>query len=161
MRSWTRGLPLLAAGVLLAVAAPAQAQVAGTYSWEQALTVRRGGDGGTQDEGAKATVKITLEVRGDSVSGTYTLLPPPNAEGATAAPQAREIRGTVNGNKVTFSMTQAGRLNMNGNTQEVQMTTTFNATVDGDVITGTIDIYAPEMPVTVPSRPFTGKRVTS
>jgi hypothetical protein len=101
-------------------------------------------------------VRLVLDVRGDSVFGTYSVQ---SLDDAGPAPVAREFRGTVSGNKVVFSMSSRGRINMGGNEQEVTLTSTYDATVDGDQITGTIETTAPELPMQPRPRPFSGTRV--
>ncbi|HSJ09456.1 MAG TPA: hypothetical protein VK928_06060 [Longimicrobiales bacterium] len=146
------------AGMLLvpAAAASAQQQVAGTYTWEMPTRIRN--DGGAVSSNANAVVKLVLDVRGDSVFGTYTMTPPAGSD--APPPQAREVRGTLNGNKVLFSMAMQGRVNINGEERAINSTSTYTLTIDGDVITGTIDVQTPDMPMTVPIRTFTGKRVS-
>lgn len=153
----TGKIALIAGSALLAIAAgDARAQVAGTYEWEMDMMIRRGGDG-TETSGDKAKVKLVLEVKGDSVFGTYAVTPPAGAGSINIPP--RQLKGTVSGNKVVFTMTGQARLNVNGEEQTVQMVSTYNATVEGDEIKGTIDVSAPEMPMAPPQRSFSGKRV--
>lgn len=150
----------VAAGLLLGAAGSAQGQeITGTYAWEMPVRVRAGSDGTSSGEGGSAQVKLVLEVRGDSVFGTYTVQPPPG-QADTVAPQAREIRGTISGNRVTWVMSTNGRVNINGNARETTMLSTYIATIEGDDISVTIDVEAPDMPMQVPQRSFKGKRVS-
>jgi hypothetical protein len=155
MRNWMKAVAF--AGILLAPeAASAQQQVAGTYTWEVPTRIRN--DGGAVSSSANAVVKLVLDVRGDSVFGTYTMTPPAGSD--APPPQAREVRGTVSGNKVQFSMAMQGRVNMNGEERAINSTTSYVITIDGDVINGTIDVHSTDLPMTVPTRTFTGRRAT-
>ena len=149
MRNWMKACAI--AGILLAPEA-ASGQVAGTYTWEMPTRVRN--EGGTMIGSENAVVKLVLDVRGDSVFGTYTMTPPAGSD--APPPQARDVRGTVSGNKVQFSMPMQGRVNVNGEERQINSTTNYAITIDGDVINGTIDVDVEGM--TVPTRTFTGKR---
>lgn len=157
MRTWLKMSGVITGAVLAFGATEVQAQgVAGTWTWEVQTRIRRDASG-TTPTGDKSQAQLVLDVRGDSVFGTYTVSRP----GATeTAPVPREVRGTVNGNKVVFSLTQQGRVNINGEERESQMTATYTLTINGDEITGVIETTSPDLPVSIPPRTFSGRRAS-
>jgi hypothetical protein len=155
----TMRLVLVAASALLAFAAGVEAQspVTGTYTWEFAAMIRRGGaEGETSSQGKGQAILTITEVRGDSVFGTLAMAIPGMGE-----PRPREIEGTVKGNTVTWQTTGQARFNVNGEERTTQTTLTHTATIEGDVIKGTIETTSADGGMSVPARTFEGKRVKS
>lgn len=127
-------LSAVAAVALVALsAAPAQAQVAGT--WEISVEGPRGA----------RTSTFTLVQEGDALTGVMTM----ERRGPGGAGGSMEVAledGTVDGDTFTF----VAVLEMRGNT----VRQVHRGTVDGDVMSGVVEGPRGE-------QPFTGKRVSS
>jgi hypothetical protein len=148
----------LALVLVLGVAEARAQNVAGTYLIEFDMQLRMGGGGGGAVSSEKAQVKLVLDVKGDSILGSWAMQP---SSSANVTVRPREVRGTVQGNAIKFSMAGQARLNMNGNQQTVETITTYNATITGDEIKGTIDSQAVDGSFQAPQRSFVGKREKS
>ena len=150
----TKKLALIAASALLAFATgvDAQANVGGTYTWEFEAMIRRGPEGESSG-GAKAQATLKLEVKGDSIFGTYQVNMPGMGEG-----RPRDVRGTVKGNQVQWIMTSQARFNVNGEERTQETKSIYTATIEGDVIKGTVETDTGMPGMSVSPRPFEGKR---
>jgi hypothetical protein len=141
----------LAIASLFAVAAsPLAAQgVTGRWITEFDRMVRN--ENGNVSTGEKAKARLVLEQRGDSVTGTWQLLD-------AAASPARQLRGTISGNKASLSTQVEARRNINGEESVQTMTIVYDFTVDGDKLQGTTTAKASGMEM--PARPFHAWRET-
>ena len=127
---------------------PALAQgVAGTYVVEYPARIQNT-NGEENVQMGKA--RLTLEVKGDSVVGTWLVLDRPDA-------RPREVRGTLQRNTAKFSLQTEGRINQNGEERTIKMTTDFTATVSGDKVDGTMQLRSSEG-MSQPERKFSGLR---
>ncbi len=126
--------PVVALLVLAAFsAAPAQAQVAGT--WEISVEGPRGA----------RTMTVALASEGDALSGVMTMQRQgPRGGGGTMEVSIQD--GTVDGDSFTFVVVLA----MRGNT----IRQVHRGTVEGDVMSGVVEGPRGE-------QPFAGKRVSS
>jgi hypothetical protein len=138
----------LATIALVSMRAPANAQgVAGTYAVEYPARISNT-NGEESVQMGKA--RLTLHVKGDSVTGTWLSLDRPDAK-------PREIHGTVNGSTIRFSVQTEGRINQNGEERAVKMTTDYIAVLKGNALDGTMKSHSSEMGSS-PERKWTGKR---
>jgi hypothetical protein len=138
----------LAMVVLAILRAPTAAQgVAGTYLVEYPARIQNTNG---EDNVQMGKARLTLQVKGDSVVGTWLVLDRPNA-------QPREVRGTLQGGTAKFSLQTEGRINQNGEERTIRMTTEFTATVSGDKVEGTMQLRSGEG-MTQPERKFSGVR---
>jgi hypothetical protein len=137
----------LAMVALVTVTTPVDAQgIAGTYLVEYPAQIQvTNGEENVQ----MGKARLTLEVKGDSVVGTWLVLNRPDA-------QPRAVRGTVQGNTAKFSIESEGRTNQNGEERTIKVTTDFSATVTGGKIDGTMEFRAEGM--SRPARKFSGVR---
>ncbi len=135
---------LITAALALGAATDLRAadKISGTWTWTQA---GRGGRAGGAGGGAAATpAKTTLKLKADGDKLTGTLTPPMGggrrggaggAGGAAAAPTPVEISdGKITGDEISFSVKREN----NGN----QFVTKYNGKVDGNKITGKIELPA-------------------
>lgn len=141
----------LAAGLSLS---NAQAQeVAGTWTVDFDRLVTRTADG-RDSVAARGKAQLVIRVKGDSALGTWTI------EGPGGQP--RKLRGTRKGNAVKLvSDALPGTVHINGKITEMPFINTYEATVTGDAIVGTITAQAQngQLPATGPRvRKFDGKR---
>lgn len=143
-------MSVLAAIALLA-AAPLSAQsLNGTWFTEFERQIRN--QDGEVTAGEKTKAKITLQQKGDSVFGTFEIVP---AAGQPAAP-ARQLRGSVKGGKGTIVSEFEARRNINGDEETVKLVTTYNFTITENKLEGTTTTKAPDMEI--PPRPFSAWR---
>ncbi|MGH7462533.1 MAG: hypothetical protein ACREMA_16110 [Longimicrobiales bacterium] len=141
-------------GVLTVLtAAEAQAQVAGTYTWEFPARVRRDDGGETVEQ--KGLAKLTITVKGDSILGSLASSVP----GMPAQPD-RPVRGTVKGNAIEFRLNSQARMVTNGEERTVDTVQIYNATITGDAIKVTMTPQVTDGSVSLPARSFEGKRTT-
>ena len=141
-----------AIGGALAVAEPVQGQdgVAGTWVTEFPRRVVNG-------EGSDfAKARLTLEVKGDSVFGTYQVFEP----AADPAPPARRLKGTnVNGTLTLEGEPMEARVRMGGGDDSpVMMRQTYVLKVANGELTGTIEAASTDGTINARPRPFTAKR---
>lgn len=159
----TKRIALIAASALLAIATgvSAQSPVTGTYTWEFEAMIRRGDAAATPESSqskAKATLVIT-EVKADSIIGTFgTELP---ASMGMASRPAREIRGTVKGNTIQFSISGQARVNINGEERPIETTRIYTGVIEGDVIKITIETTSNDSSIQMNPQSFEGKRAKS
>ena len=127
------GAAVVLLGALLATAMSVQAQsanVAGKYKVEFDSQMRMG-SGGVQVAG-RSPAMLVLEVRGDSVFGSWQAINDRN-------PPARKLAGKMRGDTVVVLSEPSERtMNMNGESVTMKMADEFKLTVRGDAIAGTI-----------------------
>jgi hypothetical protein len=145
----------LAVASLTAVAAfPLDAQgVAGRWIAEFDRMMRN--ENGSVSTGEKARLRLVLEQRGDSVTGTLLPVDGAAGPGGSAAPP-RQLRGTISGNKVALSSEAEMRRNMNGEESVQRVTMVYDLTLDGDKLDGTMVAKSPDRDM--PARPFSARR---
>ena len=143
----------LALLVLATAYSPARAQgVAGTYLLDYPARIQVT-NGEESVELGKA--RLTLQVKGDSLIGTWLTLDRPDAK-------PREIRGTVQGHTAKWTIENEGRISDGGEVRTVKMITNFSATVTGDKVEGTMQSRSPDAGgMTAPERKFSGVRQKS
>ncbi len=148
--------PFTVVALLSALLAPAvQAQLspaAGTYLVDFDAQFQVGPDGTPQVSG-HSKARMILEVRGDSVFGTWQTI-----DAANPRP-ARKLHGTLENGKLKLTSEPVESvINMNG--QETRRSTipVYTATVTGDAISGTIESPAPAPGLMNIARKFEGKR---
>ena len=147
----TRLSGLLLLVIALGASEAAAQSVAGTYTWEVATRMRRD-EGGTETVDEKAQARLTIQLKGDSIVGSYAVALPGRET------PAREVRGTWKGNTITFNISSRATLNVNGDERQVETVQVYTATIDGDEIKGTITVQVPDGSFTAPVRQFAGKR---
>ena len=146
-------MSLLATAVLLA-AAPLSAQdISGTWFTEFERSIRN--NDGQVSAGEKTKAKITLQQKGDSVFGTFELVPP----AGQPTPPARPLRGSMKGGKGTLVSEFEGRRNINGEESVVKMTVVYDFSIAADKLEGTTTTKSPDMDM--PPRPFSAWREKS
>ena len=143
----------LAAAALLA-AAPLSAQsINGTWFTEFERQIRN--HDGVVSSGEKTRAKITLEQKGDSLFGSFEVVP---AAGQPAAP-ARPLRGVVKAGKGTLVSEFDARRNINGEESVVKITVVYDFAIAADKLEGTSTTKSPDMDM--PPRPFSAWREKS
>ena len=143
-------ITVLAAVATLA-AAPLSAQgINGTWMTEFERSIRNHGGEITTSEKTKA--KITLQQKGDSLFGTFEVLPSAGAP----APAPRPLRGVLKGDKGTLLSEFEARRNINGEEEVVKVNVTYDFTVAADKLEGTSTTKASDM--AMPPRPFSAWR---
>lgn len=144
---------LLAAVALLA-AAPLTAQdINGTWFTEFERSVRN--ENGAVSGGEKSRAKITLQQKGDSLFGTFELVPP----AGQPTPPARPLRGSMKGGKGTLVSEFEGRRNINGEESVVKITVVYDFSIATDKLEGTSTTKSSDMDM--PPRPFSAWREKS
>jgi hypothetical protein len=139
------------AAVATIAAAPLSAQgVSGTWMTEFERTIRN--QDGEVSAGEKTKATMTLQQKGDSVFGTWQVVPPANQP----APPARPLRGIVKDGKGTLLSEFEARRNINGEEEVVKLSVTYDFTISADKLEGTSTTRAPEMDM--PPRPFSAWR---
>ena len=132
-------------------AAPLSAQgINGTWMTEFERMMRN--NDGQVSTGEKTKAKITLQQKGDSVFGTFEIVP---AAGAPA-PAPRPLRGTVKGDKGTLVSEFDARRNINGEEEIVKVSVTYDFTIAADKLEGTSKTKSSDMEM--PPRPFSAWR---
>ena len=145
---------LAAALLLSAAASPLGAQaITGRWIAEFDRMVRN--EGGNVSTGERAKVRLVLEQRGDSLTGTLEPIDPASGPGGRAvAPRA--LRGTIAGNKVSLASEAEVRRSFNGEESVQRVTIIYDLVVDGDALEGTMIARGPDMET--PPRRFTARR---
>lgn len=139
------------AAVALVVAAPLSAQsINGTWFTEFERAIRN--ENGEVSAGEKTKAKITLEQKGDSLFGTWELLP---AAGAPTPP-ARPLRGVVKDGKGRLLSEFEAVRNINGEESRVKLSVIYDFTVAAGKLEGTTTTKTPDMDM--PPRPFSAWR---
>jgi len=151
MKTLTRALTT--ASLLAVAASPLAAQgVAGRWIAEVERSIRN--ENGAVSTGEKTKLRLVLEQRGDSVTGT---LGPADAPGAGAPTMpSRQLRGVIAGNKLSLSSDAEMRRNVNGEESVLRVTMVYDLTLDGDKLEGTIVAKGTDLPM--PARPFSARR---
>lgn len=155
MRRHARALALAALALALPNGASAQrpSPVAGTWIAEFVRGVRIAN--GQEEAVEKGKARVTLEQHGDSVTGTWVTIDPLPAGG----PKPRALRGTIaNGTVRLVSDPFEATMNQNGAESKVKITTTYEFTVAGDAVTGTMRSTSADGAVTMDPRPFNAAR---
>lgn len=144
----------LAASLLLA-AAPlsAQSAVAGKWATEFELGLRNI-DGVVSSMGT-GRARITLEVKGDSVFGTWLVLDPAPTNG----PASRALKGVFANGTLTLETDLIDRrLIVNDEEKIVQMRTRYELKLEGESLVGTIRNVSSSGGMEPPPRPFKATR---
>jgi hypothetical protein len=138
--------------VALLTASPLAAQgINGTWITEFERTVRN--ENGVVSAGDKARAKMTLQQKGDSVTGTWEIV----SDGSRPA-TPRQLRGTIAGNKVSLTSEFEATVNIDGARSTRKVTLLYDFTVNGDKLEGTATNKSAEMDI--PPRPFSAWRET-
>jgi len=148
-------LAALFASAVICTAAPAQAQapaLVGKWSIEYERG-RRMENGETTIIPGKATLMIAQS--GDSLLATFDT--GPRHDGSPAPPSTVGGRMTPDG--AVFIQKQTATINMNGDTQERQITLTWTLQANGDVLAGSLARVLPGMEDGLPSAPVKGTRI--
>lgn len=144
---------LMAAAVLLAATPLAAQDINGTWFTEFERSVRN--ENGAVSAGEKTKAKITLQQKGDSLFGTFELVP---AAGQATSP-ARQLRGAVKAGKGTLVSEFEGRRNINGEETVVKVTVVYDFSIATDKLEGTSTTKTSDMDM--PPRPFSAWREKS
>lgn len=146
---------IYAAALSVALAAPVagQSPVAGVWQAEVARRVEN--INGEERASDIALVRYMLEVRGDSVFGTFRMVDAP------ADVPARTIRGTYRDGvlKLVAEPSQATIRTGDGGENRIQMIMEYDLEVDGDVISGTQQAHSTDGTIQSQQRPFKATRV--
>jgi hypothetical protein len=97
---------------------------------------------------------LAIVVQGDSLVATLTSGPRP--DGTTAPPAVMSSRPTADG--AVFVQKSKARVNVNGDTQEVEMTLTWTLRAAGAELTGTLAREIPAFQDAAPPTPVKGTR---
>jgi hypothetical protein len=142
-------LPALALTVLASFPLSAQS-VNGAWITEFDRMIRN--EGGTVSSGEKTKARITLEQKGDSVTGTWLVLS--DAPNMTSTP--RQLKGTIAGNKLKLQTEFQATVNRNGEQETRNITVVYDLSMNGDKLEGTMTNRTGDMEM--PPRPFTATR---
>jgi hypothetical protein len=144
---------LLAAAALLAAAPLAAQDINGTWFTEFERTVRN--ENGAVSGGEKTKARITLQQKGDSLFGTFELVP----AAGQPTPPARQLRGSIKGGKGTLLSEFEARRNINGEESAVKVTVIYDFSIATDKLEGTSTTKTSDMDM--PPRPFSAWREKS
>ena len=123
--------------------------------WITEFERRMRNENGSVSTSEKATARLVLQQKGDSVTGTWQLVDTATSPtGRATTPRA--LRGTISGNRVSLSTEIEARRNMNGEESVRKMTLAYDFIVNGDKLEGTMTTRAPDMEM--PARPFSAWR---
>ena len=138
--------------VTLLAASPLAAQgINGSWITEFERTMRN--ENGVVSSGDKARAKMTLQQKGDSVTGTWELV---SESSRPAAP--RQLRGTIAGNKVQLTSEFDATINIDGARSTRKLTMLYDFTLNGDKLEGTMTNKSGD--TDMPARPFSAWRET-
>ncbi|HUP88015.1 MAG TPA: hypothetical protein VM100_01550 [Longimicrobiales bacterium] len=102
------------------------------------------------------TAALSLELKGDSVFGTWQSLNTP------VAVPAREFKGTFKDGKLLFETVSEATIRQGGmggdGESKIRMRTYYEATLKGDNLDGTMSAKSEDGSIDVPSRAWTAKR---
>jgi hypothetical protein len=148
---------VLAGAMLLAIAIPragrAQGTVAGTWITEFDIGIRN--VDGEETSLGKRQARIVLQLKGDSVTGTWQALA--DSTGPAATPM--QLRGRVADGKVELQTEPIERvLRVNDDEQRVKMISSYSFVVQGDTLDGTVQIRSLDGSFEGNARPFSAKR---
>ena len=137
--------------IAVIAAAPLSAQgISGTWFTEFERQMRN--QDGVVSGGDKIKAKITLAQKGDSLIGTWEIVP---ASGQPTPP-ARPLRGAFRDGKGTLVSEFDARRNINGEESVAKVTVIYDFTVSGDKLEGTSKTRSSDMEM--PSPPFSAWR---
>ncbi len=100
--------------------------------------------------------RMTLEQRGDSITGRWRPLGPGAPPG-----NGRELRGTAKGTHASLVMNARVIVNTNGEEQPVPLTIMLELAFEGDTVSGTQAGASPAFPASTQPRPVKGTREKS
>jgi hypothetical protein len=146
-------MSLLAAAALFAAAPLAAQGINGTWFTEFERSVRN--NDGQVSAGEKTKAKITLQQKGDSLFGTFELVP----GAGQPTPPVRQLRGAVKGGKGTLVSEFEARRNINGEESAVKVTVVYDFSIATDKLEGTSTTKTSDMDM--PPRPFSAWREKS
>ena len=139
--------------VVAARSVAAQGNVTGQWMFEYNRRVSN--INGELTESDPVRVRLTLEQRGDSVTGSWLQVSPVD----DPMPMPRALRGlAANGNVRLVSEPSEGRVQDGGGERKVSMTTTLEFSVNGDELVGTRKVTAAEGEMVGDGRPFKAVR---
>jgi len=151
--AWSAALLLLA---MLVTRIHAQASVAGTWLTEFDIGIRN--ENGVETSMGKRQATITLTLKGDSVLGSWQVLP----DSSGKAPAPIKLRGIRSSTKVTLQADPVERtVRMNDDEQRLQMTSTYAFDLRGDELVGTTRNIFSDHSFDGPERSFSAKRAKS
>ncbi len=137
----------------LAIAGAQAQEVAGTWTLDFDGIITRTADG-RDSVTTRGKAQLAIKVKGDSAFGTWTVVRAPD--------QPRKLLGTRKGNAVKLvSGALPGTVHMDGKITEITLINTYEATVTGAAIVGTITSQrqnAEFAPMGPSVRKFEGKR---
>jgi len=149
-------LALVAAMLSTSTALHAQNTAAGKWIAEFEVGMRN--VNGEVSSTGTGRARMTLELRGDSVFGTWEVLDPAPPAGAATRP----LKGTIaNGVLKLETEVAERRIMMNETEQRIKMVTRYELTIQGDSISGTVRQVALGGEIEPPSRPFKAVREKS
>ena len=146
-------MSFLAAAALLAAAPLAAQDINGTWFTEFERAIRN--NDGVVSGGDKTRAKITLQQKGDSLFGTFELMP----QAGQPTPPARQLRGAIKGGKGTLVSEFEARRNINGEESVAKVTVVYDFSVAADKLEGTSTTKTSDMDM--PPRPFSAWREKS
>jgi hypothetical protein len=150
-----RGLIAFSLAAGLAISGAQAQDVAGTWAVNFDGLIQRTPDGREQ-VAERGKAQLIIEVKGDSAFGKW-IVELPNGQ-----QHIRKLRGTRKGNAVTLiSDVVPGTVHRNGQITPVTMINTYEATVTGDAIVGTLTSRPENAQVAAADprvRKFDGKR---
>lgn len=126
----------------------------GTYTTEIPIRVEATGDG-QEVVTETATATITLTQSGETVDATWQLGAMPDRP----APPARNMHGVVRGTQLVLTDTTEAQVRRGDELPvAVQMISTIEATLDGDLLSGTQYARSADGMISATPRPFTATR---
>ncbi|MFN8580656.1 MAG: hypothetical protein U0163_06710 [Gemmatimonadaceae bacterium] len=145
---------IVAVALLGSVTAPSRAQGVGGQ-WIIDFNRRVQNMNGVISESDPARARMTLEVRGDSVTGTWVLISPVEVQ----MPAPRTLRGTIaNGEVHLVSDPFVVRMREDGEEREMKLRTSYSFKLEAGELRGT-QVSRPEgQDDGPPPRPFVAKR---
>lgn len=134
--------------------AAAQGTLAGKWTTEFDIGIRS--ENGVETSMGKRQATMTLTVRGDSVLGTWQVVP----DSGGVAPPSIRLTGTRVGNKATIQAEPVERtVRINDDEQRVKLVSVYSFELKGDELVGTTRVTSPDGSIDRPERPFSAKRV--
>ena len=131
----------------------AQGTVTGQWMFEYNRRVSN--INGELTESDPVRVRLTLEQRGDSVTGSWLQVSPVD----DPMPKSRSLRGlAANGTVRLVSEPSEGRIQDGGGERKVSMTTSLEFSVSGDELVGTRRVTSSEGEMVGDGRPFKAVR---
>ena len=146
---------LAVTALLLTTAASldAQAPVAGKWIADFELGMRN--ENGTVTSTGTGKARVSLQLKGDSVFGTWETIEPASPAGAVTRP----LKGVfANGTLKLETEPSERRIMLNGEEKRITMFTRYEVKVDGDAMTGTAQQIGLSGDMAPPPRPFKAVR---